>query len=539
MVSVDQINSRQKKYWEYLSPQVSRVLSQLDRRPFSSTFGCFDRKFWHQRIIDFPSASQQQGIEVLAHLWAFETDSTLKKQLLQWIQGAVQFTCRLQKWDGSFDEWYFNERGWAGPTAYIMNSIFEAWRLTGSHWSDLTTQQLQRMFSKGARYLIKYEEKDVLSNHQALAVLAISQAKYLLKEESLSEGLKKIKNQFLQGCHEKEGWSLEYDGADPGYQTATISFLARLHELTGEDRWKELAQRQIQFVSLFIFPDGSFARGVGSRSTSVVFHFGLEYWGQWIPIAKRLSCDLLKSLIEEKILGSHTQEDHYLLYRLPEMMKAMTVALDTSEVLENLPFENKKMNIILEGAGLFAFRKGDLYVVGNMKFGLRCLIFHVPKGELYFQQGDIFIQSGVKLKTSGHSCSDIKIEEKNIKVVTVFRVFKNPVFSPLQFLAFRLFFIFFGFHPSVSMSLKNLIRRVLMFSWKEKGAHVVRIIDWEGENLILNTKVIGVKSDQVIYETVEFPSRYVPQSNYSFSGCHSRAQIQGRSQWTQELPCVE
>lgn len=532
------MNSRQIKYWQYLGPQISRALSQLDRRPFSKTFGCFDRKFWHQRITDFPSASQQQGVEILAHLWSRESDPLNKKQLLQWIEGAVLYTCKLQKWDGSFDEWYYNERGWAGPTAYILNSVFEAWKLTGDLWGKAVTKQFKTMFLRGAQFLIRHEEDDVLSNHQALAVLAIAQTIHLLGDDHLSEGMKKIKNRFLKSCNTEEGWSLEYDGADPGYQTATVSFLARLHELTGSKELEDLAKKQIEFISLFAFPDGSFARGVGSRATSVVFHFGLEYWSQWIPQAGRLAADMLTSLIDEKILGSHCQEDHYLIYRIPELLKAMAVAEDVMGPC-TLPYEASHTNVVLEDAGLFALRKGDLYVVGNMKFGLRCLVFHVPTRKMHFQQGDIFLQSGEKLKTSGHCQADVKIEPSCIEIVTGFKNYKNPVFSPTRFLLFRIFFGIFGFHPLLAASLKKWIRKVLMFSGAKNEFYLERSLSWGDGALHVNTEVVGTSSDQVIYETAEFPSRYVPQSNYSFSGCQSRAQVPKRSHWSQEFACVQ
>lgn len=538
MATPEKMNSRQQVYWHYLSPQISRALSQMDRRPFSDTYGCFDRKFWHQRITDFPSASQQQGVEVLAHLWHLESDPEAQDHLLNGIEAAVLYTCKIQNRDGSFDEWYVNERGWAGPTAYIMNSMYEAWKLTGSQWSASTVAHLKELFSEGAEFLIRHEEPDVLSNHQALAVLAIAQAGKLLENHGLEEGFQKIKQSFFDKCNLDEGWSLEYDGADPGYQTATISFLARLHELTGDDELKNVVEGQIQFVSLFLYPDGSFSRGIGSRSTSVVFHYGLEYWGQWFPLAERMAVELLQSLVRGQVLGSHSQEDHYLIYRLPEFFKAMSIATER-ESNQLLPFENPEIHILLEKAGILAFRKSNLYIVANLRFGLRCVVSHVPGKILEYQQGDVFIRSGETIKTTGHSGGDIGEAEHSYRVVTRFHKFKNPVFTPIRFLVFRLFFLVFGAHPGIARAMKRGIRKILMFSGAGGGAELVRTLEWSDESVTLRTEVQHGKAKDTIFDTAEVPSRYVPQSNYSFPGSWSRAGKRSSQQWSEVISCVE
>ena len=532
------MNPRQQVYWHYLSPQVSRALSQMDRRPFSNTYGCFDRKYWHQRITDFPSASQQQGVEVLAHLWCLETDPDAKDHLLRGIEAGVLYTCSLQKSDGSFDEWYVNERGWAGPTAYIMNSLYEAWRLTGTEWSSNTFSHLKELFADGADFLIKHEEPDVLSNHQALAVLAIAQAMEMLEIHGFARGFEEIKQRFYDKCDFEEGWSLEYDGADPGYQTATVSFLARLHELTGDNELKKIVEGQLQFISHFLFPDGSFCRGLGSRSTSVVFHFGLEYWAQWFPLAARMAAEMLQSLIRGQVLGSHSQEDHYLLYRLPELLKAMSVAKDHDSEA-TLPYENPETHVLFEKAGILILRKNNLYIVANLKFGLRCVVFHVPGRIIEYQQGDIFIRSGNTINTTGHSHADVGEADQEVRVVTEFHRFKNPVFTPMKFLAFRMFFMVFGIHPGVARAMKRGIRKILMFSGSKGKAELLRTLHWSGESVTLQTEVRNCSEKDLVFDTAEVPSRYVPQSNYSFPGSWSRAQIRTAHNWSEVISCVE
>lgn len=41
---------------------IPKLLTLLDRNPHSPTYGCFDRNFWHYKIIDFPSGMAQEFV---------------------------------------------------------------------------------------------------------------------------------------------------------------------------------------------------------------------------------------------------------------------------------------------------------------------------------------------------------------------------------------------------------------------------------------------------------------------------------------------
>ena len=46
--------------------QIPKILTLLDRNVHSPTYGCFDRNFWHYKIIDFPSGMAQEFVLPLA-----------------------------------------------------------------------------------------------------------------------------------------------------------------------------------------------------------------------------------------------------------------------------------------------------------------------------------------------------------------------------------------------------------------------------------------------------------------------------------------
>src|SRR4029078_21578 len=45
---------------------IPKILTLQDRNAHSPTYGCFDRNFWHYKIIDFPSGILQEAVCVPA-----------------------------------------------------------------------------------------------------------------------------------------------------------------------------------------------------------------------------------------------------------------------------------------------------------------------------------------------------------------------------------------------------------------------------------------------------------------------------------------
>jgi hypothetical protein len=111
--------------------QVPRILSLGDRDNSSKTFGCFDRYYWHYRLLDFPNARFQESALLFALLYrnSFEGNVFYNRQALyQWAMGAIEFWARIQRGDGSFDEVYPNEHSFVA-TAFSAYAITESMSL--------------------------------------------------------------------------------------------------------------------------------------------------------------------------------------------------------------------------------------------------------------------------------------------------------------------------------------------------------------------------------------------------------------------------
>ena len=60
---------RKDTYLKAVLDEMPRILANLDRNPFSKTYGCFDRDYWHNTFTDFPCARKQEAVLTLAILY--------------------------------------------------------------------------------------------------------------------------------------------------------------------------------------------------------------------------------------------------------------------------------------------------------------------------------------------------------------------------------------------------------------------------------------------------------------------------------------
>jgi hypothetical protein len=131
-------------------------------------------------------------------------------------------------------------------------------------------------FARRADYLVGHNETGQLTNHQALAALALYNT-FLVTGEKRFEA---ASQRFVQICrdwfHPDEGWFQEYEGADPGYQSCTVAFLSKLFLKSKSPELLELLNPAVDFCWHFMHPDGSYAGEYGSRNTYHFYPHGFE-----------------------------------------------------------------------------------------------------------------------------------------------------------------------------------------------------------------------------------------------------------------------
>lgn len=504
-------------YWEDLDLCIPRLLALIDKNPFSQTAGSFSRNHWHFKTNDFPPAIHQIGLAVLAKLY---TNNRLRnisrKELIRLLSNGVHYTAKLQKSDGSFDEWYVNERGWAGPTGYILNALCDLYHHSSSLLDEKIQHVLLEVIKKAAYALTRTGEKHVLANHIAIAILPLAQANEFLQDPYITGKIQELWSDFLKVWHAEEGWSLEYDGADPGYQSATIAFLSKCPQPSELPGIKEVLDHSLKFISYFAYPDGSFGGHIGSRHTITLFPSGIESLTD--PLSRRLSLWIKDSRLQRNLILPQDMDDHYFLYRCNEWCDAAIVSDQNKpidrELCARLPFEKSDFTKIFPKASLCIKKSRDLYTVCSLSRGGATKIFNISAKRLLINDAGVLAVKNKKILSSlWQGQYDIQLSDQRWHVEGPLHNTTPKFFSPLRFIAFRLFFLCFGFHHKLAQHLKDLIRVMLMVHVKPEAFTFSRTIVFSDEGVKITTT--SDITNAAIVTGGDFITRYVPQSGYS------------------------
>jgi len=290
--------------------QIPKILTLQDRNVHSPTYGCFDRNFWHYKIIDFPSGMAAEFVWPLALAYSLNVEGNSFYQqasIREWAIAGIHYAARSAHEDGSCDDYFPYEKA-AGAAAFSLLATIEAATLLNADDPDIRDFIVNR-----ADWLAGHHESGQLTNHQALIVLCLERAGRFLKTNRW-EVLKQKRLARVFEWQNSEGWFQEYEGCDPGYHTLTIGILAQLHELTPTPELKTALEKAVRFAAHFIHPDGSFGGEYTSRNTYNFFPHGFEIAGRWMPEALEINERFLGGLkqglapcyADDHIIGHHT-----------------------------------------------------------------------------------------------------------------------------------------------------------------------------------------------------------------------------------------
>lgn len=243
--------------------QIPKILTLQDRNPHSPTYGCFDRNFWHYKIIDFPSGMAQEFVWPLALVHALPIPGNPYHQvpaIKEWVEAGILYGARSAHSDGSCDDYFPFEKA-AGAATFCLLASLESYELLG-----LQNSEILDFFGKRADWLADFHESGRLTNHQGLILLALEKAGRLFSSSRWNKAKARRLKRVLDWQND-EGWFQEYEGCDPGYHTLTIGLLAQLHGLSPSAELKTALQKAIYFAAHFVHPDGSFGGEYTSRNT--------------------------------------------------------------------------------------------------------------------------------------------------------------------------------------------------------------------------------------------------------------------------------
>ncbi len=507
--------------------QIPRILSNQDRTPTSPTYGCLHRDYWLDKTSDFPDAVRQFAVHALALVYKHDMPGNIyygSEKVRDWTVAGLSFWADIQHKDGSFDEFYPYERGWVGPTAFTTYTSIEALNLLGDEVPEEVREKVLNAVRKAAHFIAAGEsEEDHLANHHAMACLAVWKSYELLGDEALKAGFEKVWKDFLS-YHTDEGWSIEYDGIDPGYLSATVSFLAKIYQTNPDPRLLKVMKASVEKCSYFAYPNGFYAGSMGSRNTLHFYCHGFEVMANEIPLAGSVAEHLLGGLAEDKLVPPEIISDRYLVYRVPEFLLAYLDYAQKPDDRPALPFEREPFTDFFPGCRVYVKNTPNYYAVANLAKGGVLKIFNRSgkgkKGDLIFNDcGHIGQTKEGKTFTSQWIDPSFKVkqDEGGFEISGSAQwVPSHKVFSLTKNLAFRGVLLLTGWSPKLAHLLKGQIRKTLMLGQRPAPLTFRRQVSF-GKDEVKLSDTLTLNEDMNIASLSlgdEFFVRYVPQSRY-------------------------
>ena len=490
---------------------VRRLLNQHDGDPYSPTRGCFDRRFWGWKLIDFPEATFQRNVQPLAEVWAdprspFYRDPTV----LDAVITGLDYSSSIQHADGSFDQAFPNERSYAG-TGFLLHSLCEAYKLIRPDASGLLREKVAQCLKRAADFLCRHDEKHgIISNHLAGVIVSLIKAADLLGREPYRARALSLLKQLLEQ-QSSEGWFLEYDGADPGYQTLCLYYLAQIYLMEPSSHLERALENAVDFLSHFVHPDGTFGGEYGSRRTTIYYPGGVALLSQQFPMAFSMTKAMVCSIAE----GDTTTLVDIDMGNLAPLLANYLCLVQAKGLEENsephpLPWEQPSIRKDFPEAGIVVRGTGYYYAIFGASNGGVMKVLHKRRRRLIWDDSGyigetsrgVLVTTQMTIPGKAWVTKDDRIEGTR----SFYRVL-HSLPSPLRFLLLR------GLCLTLMRNLRigNLIKRGLvrlLISGKSRcDIQLQRRVRFEPDKVVVEDRLS--KSHKVELRWLQMGRRFV------------------------------
>ena len=263
-------------YLQQLDAVLPRLLAMADRDPLSKTLGVGDRQYWAWKLIDFPNATFQGAAHGFAALLAHDLFSPAisHSSILSRINAAFEGTRRVTRPSGHLEEALPFERSFC-VTALVAYDLLRALEELQRSGFAQSISAPERILGPLIRALVTSDESHgFISNHLATAAAALFRWHELCGDGAAQNKATLLLKRILDH-QSSEGWFVEYGGADPGYQTLCVSYLADVWRVTKDERLHDALAASARFLTHFAHPDGSYGGTYGSRATRLYYPAGV------------------------------------------------------------------------------------------------------------------------------------------------------------------------------------------------------------------------------------------------------------------------
>ena len=296
----------------------------------------------------------------------YKFKNSLKLKSNEVSKKKIKYLLRLQNKDGSFDEWYKNERSYctSSYSSFLISNF-----ILNNKIEDLNFKnELFKSIEKSFHFLKGKYNHDILN--QNLAKLAFLQNYYFLKKKSkhiqleFDQHLQKINRTILSTDH------YEYGGIDLGYLTISIMLLFDILKKNRSKKVQFLFLTLIEYARDLTYGFNFFPNYIFSRSSRIFLISGFYFAYRQNIINKREFSnifDFYKKNFKKfclrkdlRYLSFFFSSDHIILhlYDHKKIIRNKTKFKKSRNIgLIYLNANNKKLFIYKKNPNLIAFYK--------------------------------------------------------------------------------------------------------------------------------------------------------------------------------------
>lgn len=494
--------------------QIPRLLGQLNRQPLSLSYGSFDRAFWHYRTNDISCARYQEAVLTLALLYTYDFAGNIyyhNKKILDWINGSLKFTLSIQNSDGSFNEWYLNERSFVA-TAFLSAALVETVETLGKD-NIKEYNKLLACLTKAAGWLSSRSE-ELVFNQLAGSALALAKISRLTGDESFASAAK-TKLSIIKKSQSAEGWWSEYGGPDIGYLSLMVDYLTKYYQLELSEEALAMTLAAGAFIVNFLQPNLTAAGEYMSRNTEYLIPSGFAYLSELDENAKIITAFNQAALARGAGLGPANLDDRYLCYILYNWLEAGLSLLkqndgDTVDIYDYL--KNRRLDKFFEKSGLRIKQTDKYYFVSNLYKGG---VFRL------YARGQEYLDSGIEIKGSKRLIANaldygnkIKNESDRLEIHGALKPVKETLMKTPLMLLFKTWQLLFGRLAWTEVLLKNFLRKKMIIYKDSAGISFKREFIFNEQSLVVNDEVGAPVLEKDFYVGRKTSYNFIPSAKY-------------------------
>lgn len=468
-----------------------RLLSELNRDPAAPAYGCFDRRYWAWKTIDFPEATFQRNLAPLA--WAMRQSENRATQAFysQAIRAGLRYTAHIQHTDGSFDQAFPFERSY-GASAFLLPDLLEAYLAIRSGCPSEDCALIEVMLSRTAAFLHKNAEMHgFISNHLAGAALGLLKAAEFFQQGAWSEKAREITLAIL-ARQSPEGWYEEYGGADPGYQSLCTHYLAQVYRSSPDEalrtRLKESLLTSLDFLQYFVHPDGSFAGEYGSRRTEIFYPGGIALLASELPAAAAINARMRASLTS----GATVTLADVDMGNLAPLLNSSILALEAGDPPKAaflLPCEQASLSREFPQAGLYVRSSQRYYAVVGLSNGGVTKVFDRRSARIVLDDCGLLgeLSNGQMISTQmSDTTTGWQVQPDELTIEGHFFEVKSSLPGPFRLALLRLMNLSLMRLPPLNELIKKLLVRLLISGRRRLALKRTRAMRFEPEGLLIS-----------------------------------------------------